>query len=271
MSNDTRFAARMNAQMIELPAGQLPPSALATAPAAHLSERYRFVDTRLVIRMMAEEGFEVASSSTRRPRRGTLAVDPTRASTGRHLIDFRHPDAPSRNGVVPRVLFSNSHDGSGAAKVAVGAFRVICSNGLVAGEVLTSASARHSGDAARELVERMRDLSRNTLPMFQQIDRWSRVQLAPARAQEFARLAAQLRWHRADAVSVEQLLKVRRPGDDAGDLWTVFNRVQEATTRIEHDTVSASGRRIRTRALHELGPTLRFNSELWALAEEFAS
>lgn len=255
--------------MINLPAGVIPRSALATAPARHLTERYEFVDSRKVIEMMTAEGFVIAGSAIRRSRPST-AVRADSEAKGLHLIDFRHPESPEMFGTQPRILFANSHDGSRAASIRVGAFRLVCSNGLVTGVTLASATVRHAGDAARELVERMRLLSRNTLPMFQQIERWTKKQLPTSRAHDFARLAGVLRWGRDGAVATDQLLEVRRAGDDAGDLWTVFNRVQEATTRVEHAAKAASGRRTVTKPLNEIGSNLKFNADLWQLAEEFS-
>lgn len=244
----------------------LPPAAVATRPAEHLSDRYQFISTKQVIEMMADEGFEVHSTAVRRRR----AANPN-PQLGAHVVDFRHPQAAPIYGTVPRLLFMNSHDGSRRASVRVGAFRLVCSNGMISGVTMAQADVRHAGDAAKELVERMRQLSKATLPMFQQIERWTRKQLTAAQAHDFARAAAQLRWRNADVVTTDDLLAVRRPGDDAGDLWTVFNRVQEATTRVALRGRAATGRPIVTKPLLEVGPNMKYNAELWALAEEFAA
>jgi len=253
--------------LIAYPAGVLPPAALAVAPAHSVSDRYEFISTKQVIEMMASEGFEVAETAVRRKRA------PGAPQLGAHVVDFRHPQAPSLFGTVPRILFMNSHDGSRRAQVRIGAFRLVCSNGMVSGLTLAQANVRHAGDAARELVERMRALSKTTLPMFQQIERWSRKDLSRAQQVEFARLAAQLRWPKAPggAMPPEALLEVRRAGDDAGDLWTVFNRVQEATTRLSLPARAATGRPTVTKPLLEIGPSMKYNADLWQLAEEFSA
>lgn len=248
------------------PAGALPPSAMASAPAAHLSDRYEFISTRHVVEMMAEEGFQVAESAARRRR------NPQAPQLGAHVVDFRHPQAPSIFGTVPRVLFVNSHDGSRRASVRIGAFRIACGNGMVTGTTLAHAQVRHAGDAARELVDRMRQLSKNTLPMFQQIERWAGKDLTAAQRSDFARLAAALRWPKAPgSITPDQLLEVRRAGDDAGDLWSVFNRVQEATTRLSLPGTSVAGHRTVSKPLLEIGPSMKFNADLWQLAEEFSA
>lgn len=243
----------------------LPPAALAVKPAERMSERYQFISTKQVIQMMSDEGFEVHSTAVRRRR----AASPNPA-LGVHVVDFRHPAAQPIHGTIPRVLFMNSHDGSRRASVRIGAFRLVCSNGMVSGLTMAQADVRHAGDAARELVERMRQLSKNTLPMFQQIERWTRKQLTESQAHDFARLASQLRWGNPNVVRTDDVLAVRRAGDEGRDLWTVFNRVQEATTRLQLNAVAASGRRTVTKPLLEVGPNMKYNADLWRLAEEFA-
>jgi hypothetical protein len=84
---------------------------------------------------------------------------------------------------------------------------------------------------------------------------------------EFAERAKEIK---ALNVTNDELLKVRRPEDDKNDLWTVFNRVQENIMRGGLEGVSAQGRRIRTGGVRSLGSTLRVNTSLWELAEEFA-
>jgi hypothetical protein len=262
--SDLTNARGAGRNMVTLPPGVLPIAALADAPSPRVSSRYEFIDSRAVVEAMTAEGFYVAAAAQRRARAGGVA-------RGVHLLDFRHPQAPTMLGTQPRILFINSHDGSRAARAVVGAFRLVCSNGLVTGTTLSTQVARHAGDAARELVERMRQLSKNTLPMFQQIERWSKTNLSAARTVEFARLATQLRWGDAERVKPEELLAVRRAGDDAGDMWTVFNRVQESTTRLSLPGVARSGRRMTTQPLQEVTASTKFNADLWRLAEEFST
>ena len=235
----------------------------ATGPSPSVSSRYEFVDTRAIIERVAQEGWQVASASTASPRRRD-------ALFAKHLIDFRHPDLAPIQGAVPRMLFTNSHDGSSSANVLAGVFRFVCSNGLVVGTTLAKVSVRHSGDAAADLIHRMQQLAKNTHQLYQSIDSWSRKELTRAQRNEFARFAAQLRWGDAGRFEPEELLRVRRPDDDGGDLWTVFNRVQENTVRGGIEGLSRSGRAATSRPLSDITRTLDYNSQLWALADEVA-
>lgn len=243
----------------------LPASVRATTVAPHLSSRYVRVDSGAVVDAMLERGFQVHSVNTQGPR----MRDPLHS---RHVIEFRLPESPVVGGAVPRVLFGNSHDGSTTAYAMSGVFRFVCSNGLVVGSMYGKEYARHTGDAARDLVERMQALARNTAPLFQQIEGWSRQQLTAPQRKTYAQLAAQLRWGDAHRFEVKDLLQVRRAEDDAGDLWTTFNRIQEATTRGgDHLTgLTRSGRTTTARAINEPNASVKFNAQLWSLTDEFA-
>jgi hypothetical protein len=124
---------------------------------------------------------------------------------------------------------------------------------------------------ARELIERVRELSRSAVPMFAQIERWAKKELTPSNEQEFARLAGVLRWGRAGAVQVQDLLETRRSEDVGRSVWSVFNRVQEATTALSLPGTTASGRRFMSRVLAAPGANTQYNAELWQLAEEFST
>lgn len=242
-----------------------PLSVQQTAAAPELSSRYVHVNSMDVIASMHDAGFVVhaikAAAKTEHAR-----------LFGRHEIDFRHADAPVHvNGYVPRMLFVNSHDGSTKATALMGVYRFVCSNGLVVGNSMHRETLRHAGDAARTLVERMQALAKNTAPLFGQIDRWTKTPMPRVRAREFARMAAHLRWGDADKFDVEDLLQVRRGEDDAGDLWTTFNRIQENTTRGDLAGVTRSGRATRARPLQEIVAANRYNSQLWELAEAFSN
>jgi hypothetical protein len=241
----------------------LPVAVDTPVPAPKMSSRYVHINTRQVLNVLAEEGFEVAGVMSVRPR----AADPLYA---RHAVDLRHPDMPKLGDGVPRIVFSNSHDGSARASVMAGVFRFVCTNGMVVGSTYANERVVHAGESARTLIDRIRHLARNTAPLFKQIESWQRKQLTDAAAREYARLAATLRWGDPHRFEPEQLLEVRRADDEGNDLWRVFNRVQEATTRLKLPGVARSGRATRSAPLNELSANLRFNQQLWQLTEEFA-
>lgn len=241
----------------------LPRAVSAVAPAANVSSRYQFISSAEIVERFAQEGWAVAAATSAAPRKRDGAH-------AKHMLDFRHPDLQPINGAVPRIVLTNSHDGSSSARVLAGVFRFVCSNGLVVGDVAGKEVVRHSGDAAADLIQRMRDLAKNTHTLYDKIDRWSKKDLSKAQRHEFARFAAQLRWGDARRFEVEDLLMVRRAEDDRGDLWATFNRLQENTVRGGIEGLSRSGRAATSRPLSDITRSVDYNAQLWRLAEEVA-
>lgn len=241
----------------------LPRSALAEHASPAVSSRYVFVDTRQVVRVMADEGFEVTSALSARTR----SRDPLYS---KHVLRFRQPDAQPVHGSVPEILFTNAHDRGAAASFMAGVFRFVCSNGLVVGSTYAKERVIHAGEAARNLIDRIRKLSANTGPLFEQVHQWTKKELTQAEQKEFAACAAVLRWGDAQRFDPAQLLAARRNEDKGDTLWCVFNRIQENAMAGDHIGYSADGRQLRSRPVGSVNGTLGFNQQLWRLAEEFA-
>lgn len=246
----------------------LPRSVLTKTAHPKMSERYVHIDSEQVIELMAREGFHVATVTKPKTRVG----DPMYA---RHQIDFRREDWKNegdiRGGYVPRMLYTNSHDGTTRASFMLGVYAFVCSNGMVVGSTYASESVRHAGESAADLISRMQALAKNTGPMFAQIGQWQRKQLTTPQAREFGRLASVLRWGDDQRFAVEDVLHVRRADDDRGDLWTTFNRVQENTVRGGIVGLASTGRRATSRPMSEILATTKYNRDLWRLAEDFAT
>jgi hypothetical protein len=245
--------------MIEL---DLPPSVRATSVSPKVSDKYVRVDSQEIIKLMQEEGFVLAD----------VRVGRNASEYGKHMLDFRHADAPLvLDNSIPRILFTNSHDGSTSARFAAGIFRLICSNGLVIGSTFANERVRHAGEQAHELVERMRKLAKDTTPMIDQIEGWRKVIMSASRQQDFAREAAALRFDDPDRFDRNAILAPRRDEDVGDSLWTVFNRIQENTVQGGITGQSANGRSIRSRPITSLTRDFEYNQALWKLAEKFAN
>lgn len=252
---------------------RLPATVLQPTASPKMSDRYVHIDSHKVIELMAREGFRVAKIDTPAVRKNSQ-LDPLFC---RHQIDFRREDwdasprGDRRGGYVPRMIYTNSHDGTTAASWMLGVYAFVCSNGIVVGSTYARERVRHAGESAQSMLGRMEGLAANVAPMFDQIESWQNKQLTSAQAREFARLASQLRWEDPHRFEAEEVLRVRRTEDDTGDLWTVFNRVQENTVRGGLIGRSPTGRAATSRPLSEINASNKFNSDLWRLAEEFAT
>lgn len=243
----------------------LPATVLQKQAHPDRSKHYSHIDTRAVISVLERSGFKVhgVTVATRRSKKR----DPLFA---KHQVTLRHPDMPIISGITPQIQLVNSHDGSSSAQALHGAFRQVCSNGLIVGTIQEAVRVRHAGDAAKELIDNVKRMAGQSRLMFDQVDRWSSIQLSTPRMLQFARLASVLRWGDPHRFGADKLLGVRRAEDDSGTLWAVFNRVQENAIRGGLPGISASGRRATSRPLSEITSNNKFNGQLWALAREFA-
>lgn len=226
-----------------------------------MSDRYVHIDTNKVVAMMADMGFSAASTRHRSPN-----------LFGMHQVDFiRSSDTLSTTKLqlLPRISFINSNDGSARAKIIAGIFRMVCSNGLMAGNVVASDRITHIGDQARDILERIRQASKEAESLFGQIDKWSSIKLDREQSMTLATQAAEIRFP-SGSFSPSLLLQVRRQEDVSNDLWTVFNRIQENAMKGGLPGATADGRRTMSRPLTEVRKSMDFNQQLWDAAESLA-
>lgn len=244
---------------------ELPATVVQTHARPDRSDRYVPINTQKIIQLLEKDNYSFHRAQVKVTRSKT--ADPLYA---RHQVTLRNALAPAYNGLQPEFIIDNSHDGSSSLQVLLGFFRFVCSNGLIVGTTFGKARIRHSGKEAADVLKQISDLSKNTAPLFEKIDKWSAIQLSKPQSHEFARLASVLRWGDAGRFEVEDVLQVRREGDDRGDLWTTFNRIQENAIRGGLSGMSRSGRAATSRPLSEIGKSTEFNAKLWTLAEDFA-
>jgi hypothetical protein len=117
---------------------ELCPAAFTDHASPETSERYGFVSSANAIAILADHGFAPTRAVQKPVRR---AIDLPFAD---HMITFRPVTGYSdETDTTPEIILYNSHNGKSALKLFAGAFRFICSNGIVAGDGFQS-KMRHS-------------------------------------------------------------------------------------------------------------------------------
>ncbi len=246
-------------------ASSLPIAAFTTTAHPKMSARYAHVNTAQVLETLTAEGFEIAKSQAARVR------DASTAEFARHVVTLRHGSMPEVGGVVPQALLRNSHDGSSGFQMMAGFYRLVCSNGLVIGQDFVRISIRHLGadlntrvlDAARKVVAQMP-------AMVDQVARMQGTVITEQAARDFAAEAAADRFGAGWAEVVRDpadLLRPRRFADNARDLFTVYNVVQENVikggVRVVNTAPNARARYASSRAVTGLDRNLELNRGLW--------
>lgn len=259
---------------------QLAPSAFATTPWFAQSSRYAFVPTSSVIDGMREAGFLPYNASQSRSR-----IEGKQFFT-KHIIRFRPQNvelAQVGDTAVEAVLI-NSHDGTSAYELSLGAFRLACLNGMMVSEGLADiVKIRHTGNIISDVIAATQNILASAPIVAEAIRRWKTIDLLPSEARVLAEEAHSLRFEEgANAPTAEKLLQPRRNADNGTDLWTTFNRIQENTVkgglrapdspaRIDDETGRyIAARRTRTRAVVGIDQSTKLNRALWSLAQKMA-
>ena len=209
-----------------------------------------------------------------------------------HCVSFAHDNDLKNpyNETRPEIILYNSHDGKSALKLFAGAFRFICSNGIVAGDGFQS-KMRHSKKTANGFEGLLKETAESLPRMMQRITQLQETETA-ANVLDFAYNAAKLRWEHVHAPSEQPetgtffnsetlrgVLGARRYDDTGNNAWKVFNRVQEnimrggprILSRTEKAKETGQGWKYRkAKGVQSLPETIRLNRELWDLSNELA-
>jgi hypothetical protein len=239
------------------------------------SERYSFLSTAEIIKPLQAEGWNIVGVNTTRPRHAEAI--PADRNFARHMVVLAHArdlENYSYSKVCPRVILSNSHDGSSACRLQAGLFRAACANGLVIADgTVQSQVIRHS----RTTIERailaaiyLRDQSQNILT---RVEAFSSRQLDYSEQIGFAAQAIGIRYGNEEAAARPvDILAARREEDRGNDLWHVFNRVQENIIKGGFEVVRPKlGWQIgsqKAKEIKAIDALLGVNTKLWAAAED---
>jgi hypothetical protein len=255
----------------------LAPSVFATTAHASRSDRFKPIATIEVLRMLDQEGFGVVGAMQ------SVARTEDRKDFTKHMLRLREKNGVQKKvgDTVFEVLLKNANDGSAAYDLLSGLFRIRCMNSLVAMDTqMSTQRVRHSGDVAPKVIDGVFSVIKDAERALQAPDQWGQLQLAAPEAEAFAKAAHAIRFpvdeenNQTTHVQPLQLLKPRRQGDFADDLWTVFNRVQENVVRggLDNFGRDANNRMTyrHTRPVKGIDQSTALNRALWTLGEEMA-
>jgi len=258
---------------------QLSPAVFATTKHDRLTDRYVALHTSDLIPVMQDYGYSPVQAAQKKSRKAG-------AEHSAHMIAFaRTIDTDFAQGDVrPEIILYNSHDGSSSVKLFAGAFRFICSNGIVAGDGFQN-RMYHNTSAMSGFEDMLRSTVANLPAMMERINLLKSVQLSSATAYEMAKRSVATRWDMFDAQkkgvfaidkTITDVLTVNRNEDNMMDAFTVFNRIQESVIRgkafvksITEATPYGSIRK--ARPINSVKENIRINGELWNIAEELTA
>lgn len=245
----------------------LPSAVYSETHSPKMSEKYVHIKTADVLSRFQDMGWQVASFNA--------AKHSKTPQFARHALRLRHKDFLDINvdGVTPEIIVLNSHNGSWALRMALGMFRTVCSNGMVAGSLWEGVSLKHYNiknleEQITQVTSRMDEL---THKLSGTVKQWREVEVPFKEQVDFANKAMAIRWGDKTPVTAEQLLLTRRDADKGSDLWHVFNRVQENLTQGGFSGVTSNNRTLNIKPVKNVKRDFKFNSELFDLASTYAT
>lgn len=258
------------------------PAVFARTHRDDLTSRYGHVTTAEAIDVLADYGFRPVQAAQVSGRKKT-SVD-----HAQHLIAFAKERAEMLEGTRPELILYNSHDGQSSLKLFAGAYRFICSNGIVAGDGFES-RIRHTKNSVAGFEEMLRETAANLPDLMGRIQTMQRQTVTDSEMLDFAWNAARLRWEMLPTAeemaidgpptsgayitedTVSDLLTPRRYGDGGRDAWTVYNRVQEGVIRgggflQSYSAKYPQGRKRKARPVANVKGNVDINRDLWNMA-----
>ncbi len=242
------------------------PSIFAQKGRDDTSCKYGFIPTLSVIQGLEKEGFYPVK-----------AAQQGKADYAKHMIRFRHHSYDHNNqlflndAIFPEIILVNSHDRSSSYQLRAGIYRLVCSNGLVAGTDMFLRKVRHSGQVIEKVVGAANDLLEVFPLSITKVEEWKEIDLNPEMKKVFAETAIGLKWDTDNIpVKSEQLLIPQRRADTNNDLWTTYNVIQENMIKGGIRYRNPEGEKNKTRAVNSIAENVRLNTALWSLTEKMA-
>lgn len=249
------------------------PAAMARRPAAHCSPKYSFIPTLDALDALRKDGYVPVAA------RQDMSGDDGwgRHKHCRHMITLRLRGTETMDrskmlgGLVPELRLYNSSDAGSPFSLEKAVYRQICSNGLFGFGIDGAVNTVHKYVTAEDVIARARALAAASKPLFDKIQKWSKIRLNDLAQQRFAAQALVERLggdpERAKRYDVLSIIKPQRSEDAEPTLWNLFNRAQENGMKGLIEVRKGTN----VQALTSLNAERRFNIAMWALAEKWGA
>jgi|TARA_Y100000310_G_scaffold345185_1_gene462452 hypothetical protein len=264
-------------------------SVMAERPASRTSNRYAFVPTIQLIKLMEKHGWYVSSG------RETNAQSEDRMGFQKHMLRFRREGDVGKqlqlDEIIPEILMTNAHDAGAAFNLMSALWRCWCSNGCItADSTIASHRILHKGYADEKVLEAVYHIVEDTPKVIERVNDFKGIQLSQTEREAFGLSALDLlygedKFNKFDKqVSVERLIQPRRSKDSEPNLWNSYNVVQEKFLKGDRFLVEKAqlnqwgntdyarkyARARKTKQVKAIDKDVRLNKALWTLTEEMA-
>lgn len=236
-----------------------------------LTDNYKLAKTSTLIDKVRSLGFNVdkfvALKTRKIERRGYQ----------KHRVLFSSDALATEHNTEGKIqlLMTNSHDGSSSVVFQLGFFRFICSNGLVAGQMISQPiRVRHIGkDFDEKLEKAVIEITARAKLLDEAIRKLKNVKLSADQVRELELKATQIRYKENKIVDVT--FPVRRLQDEGNGLFEVYNRIQEGLTQggARVTLINSNTNKVENKAIRKIRSFVNddsINSELFDLAMSYS-
>jgi hypothetical protein len=192
------------------------------------SSKYTHVNSLELCKQFQDLGFDYIGTSS------ALSRSPEKDGFQRHLMAFTRDDLVLSDGERMQILCLNSHDGSSSLRFNLGIFRHACANGIVSGESIHEQRIIHLGNIEKQIQESIKFIASQADNVKATLRQMQAQEITLEQSQDLLRFASDLRLSSVknlDRVALDTIDQIRRKEDKGQDIWTVFNRVQEAVIK----------------------------------------
>lgn len=229
------------------------------------STRFSPISTIAVIDALRDKGFVPCYAMQSKSR------DESKIDFTKHRIHLR----PANYNYLKdwnEIILVNANDGSSSYQLSAGRFRLVCSNGLVLGDVNKTQVVYHKGN---NIIDDIIEGTWTVVDEFEEIDRMrtemEQIMLTNKERENMAFISMAMVTGSATDFRFEpkQLLLPRRKEDTiTPDVWSTFNIIQENMIKggIKYFNPE-SERNASTRAIKHIGKNIDINRSLWNSAK----
>lgn len=238
------------------------PTLTNSQPYHKVSEKYTFVPTMEVLTKLYNHGWfatEVWENQFRIEGK---------AGYQKHMVKLFHKDLKGNGERLQGVLI-NSHDRSSLFNFSIGFFRFVCHNGMLVGDTFGKVKTKHIGSSTDDIIEASYQIVKEAPKAIQTVDDMKSIPMQLEDRRAYAAGAAKLLETKTHEIVPNHLDYTNRLSDQAGNLWNVFNTVQENVTKGRFYKKSKEDGKVRkAKAIKEITPNNKMNEALWTFTEK---
>jgi hypothetical protein len=193
-----------------------------------IKQKEFYIPTIDVVQKLQKEGWLINGVDEQRNKNRKISSN---------YVQMTHPDFAIKNkqGIdeaYSSITIKNSCSGDQPLQMSLGAYRMVCSNGLVRFDRnAETEKIKHTKINYIDLDRFIYSMNDKAQEIITQLNTWKQQNMTAEQIKEFAYNAARLRFAETDEnFDPSALLRVNRVEDEDNDVWTVFNRIQENLT-----------------------------------------